>query len=161
MIPPTVALVHLDDEFPGAVAWASRNGWSLTLDRERLLVTAVMRHPIGDKDDPDLQLDGDFTGYQALPPAWQFVRPAVAERPKSAWPKAGAMPGGKASIFHAQPVICAPFNRLAFKQNQGPHDDWGGPSAWLQVDANVKATTLGDMLAVIAYHLSFSAGRLE
>ena len=44
-----------------------------------------------------------------------------------------ALADGSGSIFHPARVICGPFNRLALQQHGGPHGNWGGPAARLDV----------------------------
>jgi hypothetical protein len=108
-----------------------------------------------------MRLEGVFDDYRALPPAWRFTQPASEELPRSAWPQPGNVPGIGSSVFHTNPVICAPFNLLAYNDHGGPHSDWGGPANWLALRPDlVRATSVGEMLSVIALHLHYSPGRL-
>jgi hypothetical protein len=141
------------------MAWAERNGWDLAFDLDQLALRASAKHP---HDDTPLFLTADFSSYRALPPAWRFVNEHGVEE-KLAYPAPGPLPEGRASIFHTQPVICAPFNRLAFKnpEKDGPHaGDWGDAARWTRVPgAFARAHTIADMLMIIDTHLSYSKGR--
>lgn len=58
-------------------------------------------------------------------------------------------------------MICAPWNRLAYKEvnDKGPHDNWGGLTNWTDAAPGyTKADTLADMLSQIELHLSVSPG---
>lgn len=101
----------------------------------------------------------DLAGYKVLPPAWRCVNQDGVEV-KGAYPSPGPLPDGKGSIFHNQPVICAPFNRLAYQDGGGPHaGDWGEAVRWWRISGDFAAPkTLPDMLMVIDTHLSFSPG---
>lgn len=157
-LPPAVTRAVLEHELSGAEAWAGRHGWSLRYDEGKLLLEARFPHPV---DGGELCLRTDFNGYKVVPPAWWFVDAATGESHKAAWPAGGRLPGISGTIFHPQPVICAPFNRLAYTEHQGPHGDWNGPVAWLSVNgAPVRATTIGAMMSVIDSHLSVSPGRM-
>lgn len=150
-----------------AAAWAERHGWQLALDSSALRLTASMTHP---KDGAPLALVADLNGYRGVPPAWEFVEPETGARTRHAFPKGAPVPfptGQKTSIFtehQATPVICAPFNRLAFADVNGIHANWGAAAGWLGVIANdagdiVRASSLGEMLSTIELHLRVSPGR--
>ena len=59
-------------------------------------------------------------GFPAQPPAWHWYNPKddVVDRPSDIPEKGG--------FFHGNGVICAPWNRLAYKviDTRGPHGDW-------------------------------------
>ena len=156
MVPHAVTLALVLAERPAVEAWAARSGWTVEFALERWELKASTKHPV---DGKSLWVVADLRGYRALPPAWRFVnKDGVEER--GAYPSAGPLPNGKGSIFHNQPVICAPFNRLAYKDGNGPHSgDWGEAVRWARVAGDFAAPrALADMLAVIATHLDFSPG---
>jgi hypothetical protein len=159
MVPTETTIAVVEYELRGAEAWAARHGWKLTFSATLLSLTAEMLHPI---DGSRLRLRANVVGYRAVAPAWEFVDPDSDASRRSDFPAPGAV-DGKSSIFHSQPVICAPFNRLAYAEGNGPHKgDWGSATGWLNVSGDiVRATTLGEMLAVIELHLSCSPGRLS
>jgi hypothetical protein len=135
-------------------AWAARHGWTLEFDLDALTVAGVVTHPADGVG--QLYLLGDCSGYRAVPPAWTFVDPDSGATIQHAFPARGR----GATIFHQKLIICAPFNRLAYKECGGPHADWSGPSNWLHVTRGVKAPTIADMLNVINAHLQYSPGRM-
>lgn len=145
-------------EEPALRSVAQRRGWAVSLDLEGLALSATIDHPVAGVG--LLRLDADLDGYRAIPPAWRFVDPDTGEVSQRAFPKPGSGPQGSGSIFHPHPVICAPFNRLAYQDHGGPHPDWSGPANWVNVTGHVFAHTLGEMLSVIDLHLRFSPGRM-
>jgi hypothetical protein len=162
-----VSRVVVEAEMASAVAWAERHGWQLQLDSSALRLTASTTHP---SDRAPLVLLADLNGYRGVPPAWEFVEPETNARTRHAFPKGAPLPfpsGQKPSIFtehKGTPVICAPFNRLAFADGTGIHANWGMAAGWLSLIANsaediVRASTLGEMLATIEVHLRVSPGR--
>jgi hypothetical protein len=150
----TLALVQA--ERSGAEAWAQRNGWEIEFLLDRCQLKGSTKHPA---DAKPLWLTADLSGYKAIPPAWRFVNREGVEE-KSAYPAPGPV-HGKASIFHSNPVICAPFNRLSYKDGDGPHaSDWGDAVRWSSISGDFATPkTLADMLMVIDTHLAFSPGR--
>jgi hypothetical protein len=151
----TIELV--EHELKAAEAWAMRRKLQLVWISEHLLVRVELNRPeIGDP----FYLEGDFAGYRVVPPAWRFTDSAWTRSASVDYPAATSTPFG-GSIFHSKPVICVPFNRLAYSDHGGPHNDWGGPTNWLSAGIGyVRAHTLGDMLSVIHRDFSFSQGRM-
>jgi len=162
VIPREHTLIHVESELDGARAWADRQRVLLGWLADILEVRVTMSQPeTGDQ----YFLRGKVDDYRELPPAWSFTDGKWKADPiKSFFPRPNALPGGGASIFHPQPVICAPFNRLAYKFEgvQGPHGDWGGPANWLAAGKpnEVRAEKLGDMLSVIYQHFLMTRGRM-
>lgn len=134
-------------------AYAARHGWQVTWRPDDLVIIAEGKHPA---DGSPACLHGDLAGYRAQPPAWRWTTGEPHHTTVIAIP--GQLPGGISSMFHDNGTICAPFNRLAYKEHNGPHNDWGGPLAWLSVRGQVSATVLGEMLAQIVLHLKYSPG---
>jgi hypothetical protein len=93
--------------------------------------------------------------YRALPPLWRFVRPGTDETGKQWFPASGS-----GSFFHPGGMICAPWSRLAYKEHDGPHDNWSGPTNWLNVTDVTVAHTIPDMLASIDVNLRQSPGMM-
>jgi hypothetical protein len=145
-----------------ATAWAGRSG-ILVFDwiPEQLELHVLLTQF---ETDTKFYLTGSFPDYKELPPIWSFCSEKwVATRNQKDFPKPKPLPiTGGASIFHIKPVICAPFNRLAFAEHEGPHSDWGGPPQWQTCAANyTRATTVGDMLGVIWTHFIPTRGRMN
>lgn len=160
LAPPAVTRAVLGHELPPAKAWAERHRWVLLFHDDSFRLDLRFIHPR--EEHGRVRLLGDLVGYKVVPPAWQFVDFETGEPSRSAWPAPGSLPRVSSSIFHSSGVICAPFNRLAYKDHGGPHGDWSGAENWLAVrPAIVRATTIGEMLQVIALHLSVSPGRMS
>lgn len=158
MVPPEATRAVLDVEAPSIETWASRHGWFVQIDPVRLALVVTVRHP---SDESLLLLVGDLTGYRGVPPAWKFVDPLTGQSTAAAFPAAGPGPGGKGSIFHSNVVICAPWNRLAYQAEGGPHGDWQDATNWLNVAGDVtRAGNIAEMLSAIDVHLRTSPGRM-
>ncbi len=153
------SLIYLDEELPGCQRWAQRHGVALVWFPEELEMHVTFKQ----LDTEELfYIRGQFDDYRELPPAWTFTDASWAAAPQHLlFPKPIQSPYG-ASIFHTQPVICAPFNRLAYKEHDGPHSDWGGPASWLTAGQpnEAKAHHLADMLSVLHQHFRFTRGRM-
>jgi hypothetical protein len=163
VIPHAHSVAIVEAELDGAGAWACRHGHKLEWTPERLeLRLTLVQRTNGDS----FYLQGQFTDYRALPPAWDFMDPSwgtgglLANYPKLQSSRFGS------SIFishNNKGVICVPFNRLAYHCNGGPHGDWGDATAWLAAvgqGQHVRADHLGDMLQVILRDFSGSEGRM-
>lgn len=153
-LPATAVRASVEFELDGARQWAARHDWLLNWNRETLLLRLATYHrPVGRL----VELTAHVNGYRAIPPAWTFVKPGTDEIAPTAFPSPGHI-AGIGSIFHGNVVICAPWNRLAYQEHGGPHADWSGPAAWLQVQVGTIAHTIPDMLAIIDAHLRASRG---
>lgn len=153
----TIGLVE-QEELEPARQWALRAGVELTWRRETLELRAVFRQ----RSSGELfYLLGNLEGYKAVPPAWEFYgEEGGSPGAKRNYP-ARAIIDGVGSIFHPKPVICAPFNRLAYQAHGGPHKNWGNPEQWLKAaTGHAHADTLADMLALIARDMNHSNGRM-
>lgn len=153
----TIALVE-GVELEPARQWSRRAGVELTWNADALEIRAVFTQRATGED---FHLLGRLDGYKALPPAWTFCDERWGtSNAKRNYPAAASMPG-IGSIFHPNPVICAPFNRLAYSAHGGPHGDWGGPEQWLKAaPTSAHADTLADMLALIGRDMNHSSGRM-
>lgn len=153
-LPATAARASVEVELDAARQWATRREWLLSWDSDMLqLRLATYHRPVS----CIVELTANVDSYRAIPPAWTFVRPGTDDIDPAAFPAAGQLPR-IGSIFHGNVVICAPWNRLAYREHGGPHDNWSGPAAWLQVQEGTIAHTIPDMLAIIDVHLRASPG---
>jgi hypothetical protein len=149
------------DEFPAVLAWAARHpGWTVGFDDAALHLNVKTTHPACGTA---LYIQADLQGYRAVPPAWRFLHhhPDGQKTVTDPFPRPGEHPWIQGSIFHGNRVICAPWNRLAYKENgdEGLHDNWGGLTNWINAALGyTKADTLADMLDQIYQHLSVSPG---
>lgn len=150
------------DELPAMTAWAERNGWRLTYDPDALRGRAEVEHP--HVTGRIIIFRFEVTGYpNEQPPAWwcggdgTSVSTDRADYPRPAQIPPPGLPNG--SIFHPNPVICAPWNRLAYAEHGGPHADWAALAAWKTYGAgSTQAHTIADMLSALAIHLGRSDG---
>lgn len=153
MLPPTASRAAVEGELAAVRAWAARHNWTIAWRPDDLLLRAATYHePVGQL----VEFTALCDGYRALPPLWKSVRPGTDEMDPAWFPRPG--PG---LVFHGNHIICAHWSRLAYSELGGPHNDWGGPAAWLQVTGtNSVARHLADMLATIDSHLRRSEGMM-
>ena len=161
MLPHRVTSAILAEELGAARAWAHQENVSLAADVPQRLIRAVFtREESGEK----FFLLGKFDNYKEVPPSWQWCDvdwTNGGDKPLS--PNAAQTPHGSSMFLDHKgtAVICAPFNRLAFSANAGPHKDWGELSNWMSAGHNfVYAATIADMLDVIARDFRHSSGRM-
>lgn len=153
------AIAILRSEAGAVETWAVRRGWNVLIDYDALSLLAVTSHPL----QPDLKITfkADVSKYRANPPTWTCLDGA-GQSTRTAYPAGGSIPNGpQSSIFHPGAFLCAPWSALAYKENAGPHSDWGPLFNWLNAPPpSSQAHTLADMLATIALHLEGSPGML-
>lgn len=152
LLPAEVTRGVVQAELGAIETWAARWGWQVETDLDLLLLRFTTTHP---QDGKHVYLRADMNAYKAVPPAWDFTLSDGTPH-RTAWPAPGTGPGG--SIFHTNAVICAPWNRLAYKELGGVHDDWNGITNWLNVIGHTRATTVPDMLSIIRVNLAASGG---
>jgi hypothetical protein len=150
---PTVAELTVAEEMLALREIAAARGWVLRdLDTLRFHLTL----PAKDKSLFHLLVDCDQ--YKVRPPAWRWCdasgehadRPA--DRPKGS------------GYLHPGGVICAPWNRLAYKAVDpgGPHEDWR-IGDWLRNPQTAGCSTLAHMALRIYIELNgprFEGNRL-
>lgn len=145
-------------ELAAATAWASRHGWTLTYDASVKRGTATATHPV---TGAPVEFNFDTTAYpDRQPPAWWCGSEQPDPRNYPAGP-AETKPGfPNGSIFHGQPVICAPWNRLAYAQvvPGAPHSEWTLASWKTMAPEYTQAHSIADMLAALDLHLGISPG---
>jgi hypothetical protein len=143
-LPPSAARAAVELELDGARAWGRRHDWILDWDAERLLLrAATYHHPLHRL----VEVHADCDGYKALPAAWRFVRPGTEDLDRAWFPRIALI-----AMVKETPVICAPWNRLAYSENGGPHDSWSG-AGWQQNTEGTAAHTIPDMLELINAHV--------
>lgn len=164
-IPLSITLSHLSDkgELDAVEAWAARKSIRLQWIEERLELRTWLTQP---HTGEDFYLLADLHNYPLEAPAWLFVGSNwKVSQNKCNWPRRPVKTNrakSNSTIIHNNPVICAPFNRLAFKQHGGPHENWGAPTNWLNVDSELaKAETIPDMLQTILDDFLQTHGRME
>lgn len=111
----TVAELTLADEISPLEEIAARKGWKIERRDEPEFVLGLPA-----RDGSWFWLLCGCERYPAIPPAWHWYNPETKERDR---PQDTPTGGG---FFHGSGVICAPWNRLAYKSEdpRGPHSDW-------------------------------------
>lgn len=158
MTTPELTRTILKSETPSISKWAAENSWKVEVNLDELSLEATTVHP--NLSGVQVRFHADLSGYPALPPLWR-CRNETGDSPREAYPSGGgSIPNGPTgSIFHNQPVICAPWNRLAYVELSGPHQDWIDSSHWKVVAPSyTQAHTIADMLATLQLHLCASPG---
>lgn len=162
--PAIITQALISHELPAITAWASRHDWEVTADSAALRLLATVSHPAYARADIDgaaaatVVFHADLAGYPAHPPAW-WCGSSPADR--QGYPAPGITPGVLGSIFHTQPCICAPWNRLAYAAYSGPHPDWTALGDWKSTALQyTQAQTVGDMLSTLRLHLQHSPGMM-
>lgn len=160
LVPPLSTKEFLVNELESTRALCLRKNLDYQWDESslELLVTLVQK-----SSNEKFYLLGVFTDYPALPPMWQFVNLDKSNPTQYCnYPKPEGTVFGASIFINANhgPVICVPFNRLAYQEKGGPHGDWGGCTNWKNVNGQmVKAHSMPDMIAVIMRDFSVTNGR--
>ncbi len=159
----SVVLAHLmaDQEIPGALRWAKHHKIEHTWDEDPLLLTVRLRgHADESGHVEEYLVAGVFDDYRVIPPAWRFLDPRNAtDVGQGAFPAPGAF--GPGSVLHTNGVICAPWNRLAYANETGLHNNWTDLTKWESLEPNnTQARTIPDMLARIRAEVALSPRRL-
>jgi hypothetical protein len=140
---PTVAELSVDAEYGALEENAQLLGWKLERTGPTSFILAL---PASDGSWFWLNCLADK--YAAEPPAWHWYNPDTKrlDDPRD-MPKDGG-------FFHSNAVICAPWNRLAYKSvdSRGPHDNWDIGN-WRKNSDNGACRTLSAMALRIAREL--------
>jgi hypothetical protein len=175
MVPAIVTQAAIESEMDAISAWADRWGWDVRYDHAAQRGVAVATHPAVEAK---VAFYFDTEGYPEVPPAW-WCGPVVTGEPEAEdgaartqdllslaavaghYPSPASEPivGLTGSIFHPQPVMCAPWNRLAYGHYGGPHQDWGAMTGWKNAGGDyTQAHSIADMLSTLRLHLRYSPG---
>jgi hypothetical protein len=143
---PTVAELSVAEELVAIREIAASRGWSFQ-------EVDVLHFRLGfqARDQSRFHLLVDCTGYPVHPPAWHWCDPAYSQTARPA-----DCPGGS-GFLHPCGVICAPWNRLAYRSidPRGPHTDWT-IGDWQQNPHTAGCTTLAHMTLRIYVELHSS-----
>jgi hypothetical protein len=157
----------VEEEMTAALAWAERNGYRVDYHPDTLTARMPLEGATSGETAPEpYLLAGSFEGYRAFPPSWRFLHPHTEEDVgPSAYPAAlQPSPFGSGLFTTGGPtgaLICAHFNRLAFKEAGGIHEDWGALTDWQNPPAGYTiALTIGQMLQRIALETRVSSARM-
>lgn len=141
---PTVAELTMAEEMVSLREIAAIRGWVLTE-----LGTLRFHLELPAKDKSLFYLLVDCDQYKVLPPAWHWCDASGenTDRPTDT-PKGSG-------FLHPSGVICAPWNRLAYKavDPRGPHNDWC-IGDWLANSHTAGCTTLTHMALRIYVELN-------
>lgn len=146
LVERAVTLTHVDQELASLAPVARERRWGLIWRPEELKLLVTMFAHNGDPYIVQFTCDD----YKALPPIIDFIDPLSFELGT-----ARATPKGTDSFFHSPGVLCAPFNRKAYKcfYQSGPHADWPLDASWLASRANgtdwSNFSTLGDIIGAM------------
>ena len=161
MVPEHVTAAVFANEIAAACEWAKRERMQLDAVIPKTLLRATL---VQEASGEHFYLQGRFDGYKALPPEWVWC--------DSEWsghgnrrlsPEAARTPYGNSMFLDhsGRAVICAPFNRLAFRPHGGPHKNWGELTHWMSAgNGYVHAVTIADMLDVIVRDFRHTKGRM-
>lgn len=147
----TAASLVIQPELQALQEVAKERGWLFRQETEHEFVLGLGRGT------EQFFLRVDLTDYRATPAAWHWYNPQTSALDQSQdTPRGG-------TFFHSSGVICAPWNRLAYKSvnSKGPHGDWDIRGNWV-AHANTGGTrTLVAMALRIDHELQLNfAGRL-
>ena len=163
MLPPAVTAAAIRDELPGAMAWAKRR--HIAMDTRFVADRKVRAVFMQSENDEKFYLQGTFGDYRAYPPIWEWYDESwTTTEDLHLGPHPGDSPFGSSMFIqhNARGLICAPFNRLAYGDHNGPHSDWGNPAQWMTAGQGyVHAVTIGDMLNLILRDFRYSKGRMR
>ena len=119
---------------------AAEMGWSLKMLGGGSFVLGVPA-----KDGSHLYWRCSTDRFPTWPPAWHWSDSTadIIDTP--------AVTGKGGNFFHGEGVVCAPWNRLAYKSvdARGPHNDWT-IGDWLSNAKTGQCTTLSAMAARLA-----------
>jgi hypothetical protein len=139
-----VAELTVTEELAAIREITASRGWVLKeLDTLRFHLTLPAR------DKSVFHLLVDCEGYKVQPPAWRWSDATGEHTDQPADSPQGS------GFLHTSGVICAPWNRLAYKSvdSRGPHGDWTIGN-WLENSHTRGCTTLAHMALRIYVELS-------
>lgn len=129
----TVTELVFDEQFGHLLEVAAHRRWDLTrIDGPGFILVLPAR------DGSLFSLKVICSDYPALPPIWSWY-----DRKLKTCHQPTDTPKGKGGYFHGSGRICAPWNRIAYRQEdpQGPHKDWQLAN-WLSNPKTKGCTTL-------------------
>ena len=137
-VSPEVSRAYAEEELKEAEAWGGARGWSLDWKPEALILNVKMKSAV---DGEEYLFEFSLRDYRQYPPSITPIHPMSGERGTRR-----AFPSGGRGYFHPNPVICAPWNRLAYQEHGGPHGDWS-MAGWASNRPN--HSRLGSILALL------------
>ena len=140
----TVTDLVFDEQFGHLLEVAAHRPWDLTrIDGPGFILALPAR------DRSLFFLNVTCSDYPALPPIWSWYNQEtkMCHQPSD-------IPKGEGGYFHGSGRICAPWNRIAYRQEDpmGPHKDWQLAN-WLSNPKTIGCTTLAAMALRMAVEL--------
>ena len=133
-----------DEQFGHLREVAAHRHWDLTRTDGPGFILALPA-----RDGSLFSLNVICTDYPTLPPIWGWYNQETetSHQPSDA-------PKGDGGYFHGSGRICAPWNRIAYRQEdpKGPHKDWQLAN-WLSNPKTNGCTTLAAMALRMAVEL--------
>ena len=150
-VPPEVSLQAIQAELPLVLAYADSaclfvDSTALSEDNLRFFI----RFENANAD--FFYIEFDCREYPLHPPTVEFVNEDRSERAlKSLYPQG----------FHGMPCICMRYNRKAYIERGGPHNDWRLLDWRLPTTNGVAIDTLALMVSDLDSKIRESSGRMS
>ena len=141
----TVTTLVFEEEFGHLQGIAENRGWELTrIGGPGFILVLPAR------DASHFALKVICENYPSLPPIWHWynLKTYALNKPPDT-------PKGEGGYFYSSGCICAPWNKLAYKQEDpnAPHGDWQ-LETWLTNPNTGECTTLSAMAVRMAVELA-------
>jgi hypothetical protein len=149
-VPAEVSLQKVQAELPLAITYANSAG--LVVDTTKL-TSEDLRFFVTFKNSTGEEFYAEFEcrEYPMHPPTVEFVNRDRTERGlKQLYPQG----------FHGTPCICMRYNRKAYKERGGPHQDWRLLDWQLPTTNGVAIDTLTLMISDLNSKIRASTGRM-
>ena len=141
----TVTDLVFQEQFDHLCEVAAHKHWDLARTDEPGFVLGL---PARDRSRFALQVI--CSDYPTVPPIWNWydVKTGAPNQPSDT-------PKGEGGYFHGSGRICAPWNRIAYKQEdpKGPHGNWNLAN-WISNPRTNGCTTLAAMALRVAVELA-------
>jgi len=149
-VEPAVSLEAIKAELAEAAAYAASAGLALDaskLSAENLAFTVGFFNRLGDR----FFALFDCTEYPLLPPFIEFVDASGGSIGQtSVYP----------ACFHTTPCVCMRYNRKAYQENGGPHNDWRMIDWHLATPGGGPIGTLSMIISDLHAKILNSTGRM-
>lgn len=149
-VPIVVTVEQLREELADVAEYAAAPG--LMLDESALTdENPVFHMTFHNRDGVPFHVEFDCREYPLHPPTIEFVDATKKSRgTRDLYP----------NVFHNTPCVCARYNRKAYEQYGGPHNDWRLIDWQLPTGAGPKVETLGIIVSDLHSKIAASSGRM-
>lgn len=147
---PTAGDLLYASELAALATIVSARGWTLRAVSDRSFLLGLKA-----RDELWWHLLVDCEGYKAVPAAWHWSSSEGTDLDT-----AKVTPKGQGGYFHGSGRICAPWNRLSYKEIDpvGPHGNWALAN-WLNNPKNGHCRTLAAM--ALRVHVELNSDRYK